>query len=196
MNCGFEDVRVLSSILDQFGASPSPLVPSPLPYSSFTPALPCVPARAPTDDAPPAAAHTPLGLALSTYTLLRAPSLRAIQTLAHRNYTEMASAVLSPLYLLRLSLDSVLSRVCALPLFAVERDRSDPTRDRGGRWESLYRMTTFRPGLAYEEVNRRREWQSRMLDLAAKVVGGLAIGGTAVAVGLRVAGRYRLVRVE
>ncbi|GAA5841954.1 hypothetical protein JCM9279_003168 [Rhodotorula babjevae] len=198
MNCGFEDVRVLSSILDQFGASPSPLVPSTLPYSSITPALPCIPATDPSrPDVKPKPQHTPLGVALSTYTLYRAPALSAIQQLAHQNYTEMASSVLSPLYLVRQSIDSLLSRVCALPLFAPrDRDRSDPTKDRGGRWESLYRMTTFRPGVAYDEVIRRREWQSRVLDLAAKALGGVVVGGAAVAVGLKLSSRYRLVRVE
>ncbi|BGP41602.1 kynurenine 3-monooxygenase, mitochondrial precursor [Rhodotorula kratochvilovae] len=195
MNCGFEDVRVLSSMLDHFGASPSPLVPSPLPFSSTTPSLPLPPSTIPTNPSTSSTANTPLALALAAYTTVRAPSLSAIQTLAHQNYTEMASAVLSPLYLFRLSLDSLLSRVCALPLFAVARD-TDPTKDRGGRWESLYRMTTFRPGLAYEEVIRRREWQGRVLDLAAKAVGGIAVAGAAVAVGLKLAGRYRVVRVE
>ncbi|GAA6007176.1 kynurenine 3-monooxygenase [Rhodotorula paludigena] len=194
MNCGFEDVRVLSSILDHFGASPSPLVPSPLPYSSVSPGLPVPPTTPPTNPVVSSASrNTPLAQALTAYTALRAPSLSAIQTLAHRNYTEMASAVLSPLYLLRLSLDSLLSRICSLPLFAVPRD-DNPTLDRGGRWESLYRMTTFRPGLAYEEVIRRREWQGRVLDLAAKVVGGFVAAGVAVAVGLRLSSRYEIVR--
>ncbi|GAA6020013.1 hypothetical protein JCM10207_006759 [Rhodosporidiobolus poonsookiae] len=184
MNCGFEDVRVLSSILDHFSASPSPLVPSPLPYSSVVPALPAPSPSSPT---------SPLAQALAAYTKLRAPSLSAIQTLAHRNYTEMASSVLSPLYLLRLSLDTLLSSLFSLRLFATPRD-SEPTKDHGGRWESLYRMTTFRPGLAYEEVIRRREWQSHVLDVAAKAVGGAAVVGAAVAIGLRYAGQYRLVR--
>ncbi|GAA5852224.1 hypothetical protein JCM8547_006704 [Rhodosporidiobolus lusitaniae] len=187
MNCGFEDVRVLSSLLDHFSASPSPLVPSPLPYSSTAPPLPAI--------VPPSSGNSPLAQALSAYTARRAPSLSAIQTLAHRNYTEMASAVLSPFYLLRLSLDSLLSTVSSWRVFATPRD-TDPTKDRGGRWESLYRMTTFRPGLAYEEVLLKREWQGKVLDLAAKVVGGVAVLGTAAAVGLKYGGRYRLVRVE
>ena len=57
-------------------------------------------------------------------------------------------------------------------------------------------MTTFRPGVAYDEVIRRREWQSRVLDLAAKALGGVVAGGAAVAVGLKLSSRYRLVRVE
>ncbi|GAA5833043.1 hypothetical protein JCM11251_006491 [Rhodosporidiobolus azoricus] len=186
MNCGFEDVRVLSSILDHFSASPSSLVPSPLPYSSVAPPLPT---PSPSSDL------SPLAQALEAYTARRAPSLSAIQTLAHRNYTEMASSVLSPLYILRLSLDSFLTSLLSLRLFAVPRD-SEPTKDRGGRWESLYRMTTFRPGLAYEEVIRRRDWQGKVLDLAAKAVGGVAVLGAVVAVGFKYGARYRLVRVD
>ncbi|GAA6035606.1 hypothetical protein JCM8097_004926 [Rhodosporidiobolus ruineniae] len=191
MNCGFEDVRVLSSLLDHFSASPSPLVPSPLPYSSVAPPLPL---PSPTV-AEGTSAPSPLAQALQAYTARRAPSLTAIQTLAHQNYTEMASSVLSPLYLLRRALDGLLTSLSDSWPFRIPRD-ADPVKDRGGRWESLYRMTTFRPGVAYEEVVRRREWQGRVLDRAARVVGALVGGASVVAVGLRVAGRYRVVRVE
>ena len=144
MNCGFEDVRVLSSILDHYAASPSPLPPSPLPYSP-----------SPSTMLPPPSSLSPLPSALArslaTYSSVRAPSLRAIQSLAASNYAEMASSVLSPLYVLRLSLDRVLSR------FFTAFGSKDPAR--GGTWESLYRMVTFRHGLAYEEALRRRQWQ-------------------------------------
>lgn len=191
MNCGFEDVRVLSSMLDHFGASPSSLIPSPLPYSEVTPPLP-MPLDSSSKD--PVAGKTPLAEALAAYTTIRAPSLSAIQQLAQRNYTEMASSVLSPLYLLRRGLDSILSSLSTLPPFAIPRDQ-DPTKDRGGRWESLYRMVTFRPGLAYEEVIRRSEWQQRVLRRAVQAIGGAVFVGAAVGVGLQYAGRYRLVRV-
>ncbi|GAA5858850.1 hypothetical protein JCM1840_006586 [Sporobolomyces johnsonii] len=190
MNCGFEDVRVLSSILDQFSASPSPLIPSPLPYSSITPSLP----PAPSASSPPSLSDN-LARALETYTTLRAPSLAAIQTLAHQNYTEMASSVLSPLYLVRLSLDSLLSRVFSLPGLAAQR-AAEPTRDRGGKWESLYRMTTFRPGVAYEEVIRRREWQGRVIEWAARGVAAAAVVGVGVAGWIKYGGRWKIVRVE
>ncbi|GAA5912297.1 kynurenine 3-monooxygenase [Sporobolomyces salmoneus] len=193
MNCGFEDVRVLSSILDHFSASPSPLVPSPLPYSSTSPSLPTAPSPESTS------LSERLSLALESYTKIRAPSLLAIQQLAHQNYTEMASSVLSPLYLLRLSLDSILSRFFSLPVFKTERGEGRERGgiwDRGGKWESLYRMTTFRCGIAYEEVIRRREWQGRVLERLVK--------GTVGIVGLGVIGagwwRYgrglRVVRVD
>ncbi|GAA5844245.1 hypothetical protein JCM3766R1_000982 [Sporobolomyces carnicolor] len=172
MNCGFEDVRVLSSILDHFSASPSSLVASPLPYSSVTPRLPT----------PPSADETTLSerleLALESYTTIRSPSLLAIQQLAQQNYTEMASSVLSPLYLVRLSLDSLLSKFFSLSIFRdAASTRDGGIRDRGGKWESLYRMTTFRCGIAYEEVIKRREWQGRVLEkLVAGTIGAVGLG--------------------
>jgi len=172
MNCGFEDVRVLSSILDHFSASPSPLIPSPLPYSTVTPPLPPSPSSS-------SSLSDNLTLALSSYTTIRQPSLHAIQQLAHQNYREMASSVLSPLYLLRLSLDSLLSKLFELKFLRRERDLTgNGIRDRGGRWESLYRMTTFRCGVAYEEVIKRREWQGKVLK--GLVEGGMASLGLGI----------------
>lgn len=167
MNCGFEDVRVLSTLLDHFSASPSPLIPSPLPYSSISPPLPS-----------PSSTDSPLATALAAYTTLRAPSLSAIQHLAAQNYSEMASSVLSPLYLLRLSLDTALSS-----LFRRLPQPRNPVEGMGGRWESLYRMTTFRWGLAYEEVLRRRKWQQGVLEKG--VVGSLVGVGVGVVLAWR-----------
>ncbi|GAA5933752.1 kynurenine 3-monooxygenase [Sporobolomyces koalae] len=194
MNCGFEDVRVLSSILDHFEASPVPLTPSPLPYSSTAPRLsPQESSRTETT------ISERLSLALSSYTKIRARSLEAIQRLAHENYTEMASSVLSPLYLVRLSLDRLLSRVFTVPgLRGEARDKSQGgIRDRGATWESLYRMTTFRCGLAYEEVIRRRQWQGRVLERVVQVTSGLVVGALVAGLGwyTRIPSRYRLVRV-
>ena len=162
MNCGFEDVRVLSTIMDHFSASPSPLQPSPLPYSPF--------AHLPSPTSP--STLSPLGRALESYSTIRAPSLHAIQSLAASNYAEMASSVLSPLYLLRLSLDTLLSRF--FTTFGTKEDGG-----RGGKWESLYRMVTFRHGLAYEEAIRRRKQQGTILESIA-MVGLTGIAGGAV----------------
>lgn len=164
MNCGFEDVRFLSTLLDHFSASPSPLIPSPLPYSSIALSLP---------SPSPLPGCTPLESALSTYTTLRAPSLKAIQQLAAHNYSEMASSVLNPFYLLRLTLDGALSS-----LFRLLPAPRNPVEGMGGTWESLYRMTTFRWGLAYEEVLERRRWQQRVLEMGVGVsVVGLGVAG-------------------
>lgn len=169
MNCGFEDVRFLSSLLDHFSASPAPKAnPSPLPYSSKASPLP-------TPLPPSASLSDRVALALHTYTQRRAPSLNAIQKLAAHNYDEMASSVLDPLYLLRLSLDTVLSSVFRV----LSPGHSD--NGQGGVWESLYRMTTFRWGLAYEEVLERRKWQQKVLERTMAGVGGIALllAGTA-----------------
>lgn len=162
MNCGFEDVRFLSSLLDHFRASPSPLTPSPLPASATNPPLPPLSASPST---------SPLALALSTYTTLRTPSLAAIQQLAADNYAEMAASVLDPLYLVRLALDRGLSRVFR-GLAAVGLTRREEGGE-GGTWDSLYRMVTFKYGVAYEEARRRREWQQRWIE---GVVKGVAVG--------------------
>lgn len=168
MNCGFEDVRFLSTLLDHFRASPSPLVPSPLPFSSATPPLP-----------PLSATSSPLSQALSTYTTLRAPSLLAIQQLAAHNYSEMAASVLNPLYLVRLGLDRTLNK-----LFRVLGTEEEGGR--GGTWDSLYRMVTFKYGLAYEEAQRRREWQQAWIEGVALGVSAVALGAAGwVAWGLR-----------
>lgn len=185
MNCGFEDVRVLSSLLDHFSASPNPRAqPSPLPYSSTAEPLPAKLAST-------SSFSDRLSLALETYTTRRAPSLKAIQSLAAANYNEMASSVLDPLYLIRLSLDTILSSFFRAIGSTSARDQGKPDDGRGGVWESLYRMTTFRWGLAYEEVLARREWQKRVLERTmAVVVGGtVSILGTAVWFELRGPGR-------
>jgi kynurenine 3-monooxygenase len=192
MNCGFEDVRVLSSILDHFSASPSPLVPSPLPYSSVTPKLP-----SPSDTSTRSLSER-LEAALESYTTIRAPSLLAIQKLAQQNYTEMASSVLSPLYLLRLSLDSLLSKFFTLPIFKKDPESTDDggIRDRGGKWESLYRMTTFRCGIAYEEVIKRREWQGKVLERLVAGSGGAVGLGFASLAWWKFARGLRIVKIE
>ncbi|GAA6060665.1 hypothetical protein JCM10212_001221 [Sporobolomyces blumeae] len=216
MNCGFEDVRVLSTVLDHFDASPHSLSPSPLPYSSVTAGL---------DDPDPShlsseATKTPserLALALSHYTRIRTPSVRAIQKLAADNYREMASSVLSPLYLLRLSLDRILSNVFSSSSWTMiqrlrrrvsrrrgggEVDDSDgsPPRailNRGGTWESLYRMTTFRCGLAYEEVLERRAWQTRVIERVVVGTVSTLVAGVGVAfVGSNWVGRGRTTGVR
>ncbi|SGZ20283.1 BQ5605_C021g09258 [Microbotryum silenes-dioicae] len=163
MNCAFEDVRVLSTLIDHYQAAPFPSTKiSSLPYSSSHPDFP---------SSNPA--FTSLENALSAYTVVRTPSIGAIQTLAHRNYTEMAASVLSPIYLLRLYIDSFLSKLFrSVPL------SSKTTYREGSVWESLYRMTTFRYEISYEEVLKRRAWQQRVLSwsVAGSVVSLLGVG--------------------
>ena len=99
----------------------------------------------------------------------------------------MASSVLDPFYLIRLSLDTVLASFFRAIGPATARDQGKPDDGRGGVWESLYRMTTFRWGLAYEEVLARREWQKKILErtIAVIVGGAVALVGTATWMRLR-----------
>lgn len=167
MNCAFEDVRVLSTVLDHFDASPLSKPSTPLPYSSLNPSLESL-------ENP---SLSKLGQALAAYSILRAPSLRAIQKLAGDNYAEMASSVVDPFYLLRLWLDGALSSL-------FERFGTKVGGGQGGRWESLYRMVTFRYGLAYEEALVRRAKQGRVLRGIGAV--GLGVVGVVGAVGVRI----------
>lgn len=208
MNCAFEDVRVLSTILDHYSASPLPSSrPSlPLPYSLDQPDL----------DSLISSASTPLSKALEAYSIIRAPSIKAIQQLAKQNYDEMASAVLDPFYLLRLSLDGVLSRFFSLKdhinfsplsLLPSQQESSSSSSSsgkgkamivggggknggKGGSWESLYRMVTFRSGLAYEEAIRRRRVQSTILESlgGAMLVSVVGLVGWSVHLGVKHAG--------
>lgn len=164
MNCGFEDVRVLASLLDHFGAAPAPQAPSPLPFSATSPPLaPIYPVLG-----------SPLAQALAAYTVLRTPSLAAIQELAAHNYSEMAASVLDPLYLVRLALDRSLTQVFR-GLARVGLTRPEE-RGEGGVWDSLYRMVTFKYGVAYEEAQRRRRGQQAWIEGVAKAVALAAVG--------------------
>lgn len=96
--------------------------------------------------------------ALSSYSTTRQPSLQAIQKLALRNYKEMASHVVNPLYLLRKKTDTLLTRLLG--------DRV---------WCPLYTMVTFRDDLMYAEVVEREEWQQKVLTRGLSSLGiGLA----------------------
>lgn len=90
---------------------------------------------------------------LAAYSTVRIPATNAMQRFAQANYKEMASSVLDPFYLVRRAIDMALARV--LP---------------EGKWDSLYRMVTFKPDLAYEEVEKRRDWQSRVLRHVTEAV--------------------------
>lgn len=99
MNCGFEDVRILSSYIpDLTSATPAP---------------------APDVD---------LTKAFDEYTRSRHPALLAICDLALRNHHEMSSKVRDPLFLLRRKVDALLATVFRggwLPLYEMVTFRPD-----------------------------------------------------------------------
>lgn len=90
--------------------------------------------------------HSTLGQALQRYSERRHQDLLAIQDLALANYTEMASRVVDPLYLLRKSLDGALARVLGESL-----------------WCPLYTMVTFKSDVPYSQAQRREERQKKVL---------------------------------
>lgn len=78
MNCGFEDVRILDSLLSEFNVKSTK--------------------EGESDNS--------LALALEAYTDRRAKDLKAICELALYNYTEMRHGVTSPVYLMRKKVES------------------------------------------------------------------------------------------
>ncbi|KAG9069004.1 kynurenine 3-monooxygenase, mitochondrial precursor [Linnemannia hyalina] len=78
MNCGFEDVRILDSLLSEFNVKSTKVGES----------------------------DNSLALALEAYTDRRAKDLKAICELALYNYTEMRHGVTSPVYLMRKKVES------------------------------------------------------------------------------------------
>ncbi|KAF9928103.1 kynurenine 3-monooxygenase, mitochondrial precursor [Linnemannia zychae] len=94
MNCGFEDVRILDTLLSEFNVK------------SF---------KEGGDD------HS-LALALEAYTDRRTKDLKAICELALYNYTEMRHGVTSPLYLMRKKVESWLHLIMpkqVIPLYTM-----------------------------------------------------------------------------
>ncbi|TPX15318.1 uncharacterized protein E0L32_004595 [Thyridium curvatum] len=91
MNAGFEDVRILFSILDKHSLKESN---APDDSSEADKAVFAADQRA---------------LALAEYTAQRVPDAHAINELALQNYVEMRSSVLSPTYKLRKYLEEMLS---------------------------------------------------------------------------------------
>jgi kynurenine 3-monooxygenase len=150
MNCGFEDVRVLSHFLDQYLPVPKELKqtqPSILPYTSNLPS-----SSESSSSLEDSNRTSGLERAFKAYSIQRSPSLRAIQRLAMRNYDEMSSHVTSPTYLLRKKLDGFLERTWM----------KEQGSERSG-WNSLYEMVTFRDDLSYEEALMRDEWQDGVI---------------------------------
>lgn len=155
LNCGFEDVGFLMDILDQHGIRGDGETGSGIDKNGTTG----------DSDEVSGSLSTRLSSALATYSKTRHPDLLAINALATANYHEMSSKVVSPLYLLRKSLDGILMKM--LPK---------------GWWMSLYSMVTFSPQIGYDEARRREQWQGKVIErvlvatAATSVVGLAALG--------------------
>ncbi|KAI0065451.1 FAD/NAD(P)-binding domain-containing protein, partial [Artomyces pyxidatus] len=158
LNCGLEDVRVLTVLLQEAGVDPSPL---PDGQESL---------------------DTRLAGALSRYSATRHEDLVAINDLAMDNYVEMRHSVTTPAYVLRRAVDKLLFSVSMPkavtlaslgPLLA--RVAFPSARPRG--WLPLYTMVTFRPDISYATAKRKAAEQSQAISRAG------AVGSAVVAVG-------------
>ncbi|TIB67876.1 hypothetical protein E3Q24_03959 [Wallemia mellicola] len=123
MNAGFEDVRVLLSLMDSEGVSSSKKVK-----------------------------HESLLNSLNRYSEERERDLKSIVNLAMGNYVEMRSKVINPIYLLRKQIDGVLNKVFrppSVPSANILARTTFPTAANSG-WMSLYELVTFRPDISFE----------------------------------------------
>lgn len=132
MNAGLEDVRVLYECLDQY-----------LPSSS------------------PTQRNRLRGGALDLYTRTRTPDAQTINDLALRNYKEMRSDVMSPLYLARKTIEEKLYAWAPSLGWATQYSRVSFSNDR------------------YSEIESRAQKQARILSiwLGGLVVAAIGLGG-------------------
>lgn len=134
MNAGLESVHILFQYLDRFGV-----------YSSHSDGKEVEKKRA---------------LALGAYTKFRTPDAHAIADLALRNYDEMKSHVVSPLYKLRKAVEETL-------------DKYFPQLG----WATQYSRVSF-SNLRYSEVEALAAKQSRVFKAIFFLLLSLGLGGS------------------
>lgn len=147
LNCGLEDVRVLSALLAQKGvaaATPGDVATS----------INDVDER--------------LASALSYYSENRHQDLVAICDLAMDNYVEMRHSVTTLTYLCRKAIDNVLysissPRPISLPSLVPLLSRMPFTTMDPRGWLPLYTMVTFRPDISYATARRKAARQASIL---------------------------------
>ncbi|KIK08716.1 hypothetical protein K443DRAFT_84347 [Laccaria amethystina LaAM-08-1] len=147
LNCGLEDVRVLSTFIAEFG----------------------VESLRPLDQTDPEKyVDLRLANALERYTESRHQDLIAICDLAMNNYLEMRHSVTTPSYLFRKHLDNFLYSLTSpqivplsslIPTLTLVPYPSEPP----GGWLPLYTMVTFRPDISYATVKNKAARQARIL---------------------------------
>jgi len=145
LNAGLEDVRILSTLLDEEGVSS---VPSIFDLKNG-------------DD-------RRLANALKRYTDSRHEDLIAISDLAMGNYVEMRHSVTQLNYLFRKTLDNLLysltspQMVSLASLVPILSTRPyPPCQPRG--WLPLYTMVTFRPDISYANVKKKAACQATII---------------------------------
>jgi kynurenine 3-monooxygenase len=155
LNCGFEDVRVLMTLLRQEGVE------------STTAA-----GRRSVDGR--------LARVLSRYSESRHEDLVAICDLAMDNYVEMRHSVTTPSYIFKKAVDDILFSLSSRRLASLGPLLSQvpfPSQEPSG-WLPLYTMVTFRPDISYSTARRKAARQSRILA----GLGAVALGATSLAV--------------
>ncbi|KAG2020383.1 kmo protein [Coprinopsis cinerea AmutBmut pab1-1] len=157
LNCGLEDVRILTTLMDQEGITACA-------PESFDPSKDAVDRQ--------------LARVLEKYTLGRHQDCLAIIDLAMDNYIEMRHSVTTWSYLVKKAVDNILytltsRKMVSLPSLVptLSRMAYPPEAPRG--WLPLYTMVTFRPDISYATAKAKAERQARILD-------GLIWTGTAL----------------
>jgi len=163
LNCGFEDVRILTTLMRSFRVSE---------------------ARSDKDEQ----IHGSLLRVFQEYSRTRHKDLVAIRDLAMQNYVEMRHAVVTPLYRLFRLVDSCLSSLAPFvngsSLTSLLSTVTFPENSARG-WLPLYTMVTFRPDISYATAKLKAERQRHLIF-------GTGIAFALVSVGLAGAAAWRL----
>ncbi|KAI0306521.1 FAD/NAD-P-binding domain-containing protein [Multifurca ochricompacta] len=155
LNCGLEDVRILTALLHEAGVDP-------------------------TTAQDPDSFDLRLAGALSRYSESRHGDLVAINDLAMNNYEEMRHSVTTLAHRLRRVVDNLLfsltsrTPVTLASLGTFPAGVTFPSRTPQG-WVPLYTMVTFRPDISYSSAKRKATEQSRVIANVG-IVGSVALG--------------------
>ncbi|TFK29851.1 FAD/NAD-binding domain-containing protein [Coprinopsis marcescibilis] len=147
LNCGLEDVRVLTTLMDQEGVIAS---------------VPESPDR--KDDVDRSVAR-----ALERYTEGRHRDLVAISDLAMDNYLEMRHSVTTLTYIVKKVVDNILYSLTSRKMISLSSlcptlSRMPYPIEEPRGWIPLYTMVTFRPDISYATAKVRAERQAAILE--------------------------------
>jgi len=187
LNCGLEDVRVLTTLLRQAGVRPvlDGVDVSPPQNRRTTSGTVQVVSGGDIVD-------VRLASALQAYSDTRHEDLVAISDMAMANYVEMRHSVATPSYMFLRAVDglfssitagSQLARASALGLLS---SVPFPTQSPSG-WIPLYTMVTFRPDISYSTAQRKAARQR----LVVSCLGWISIGVGVAVLGARVFKRMK-----
>ncbi|KAF9005566.1 hypothetical protein BDQ17DRAFT_1353375 [Cyathus striatus] len=172
LNCGLEDVRILSILLSEEGIE-----------STVTT----------TTSESPSDVGDRLARALDRYSVTRHEDLVAICNLAMDNYVEMRHSVTTFKYYIKKKLDNLLYKISSRKFVSLASLGPVLTRvpyisGEPVGWLPLYTMVTFRPDISYSTVKKRAAYQGHILTQLFWVGAG-ALGLTGIWA-LRASWRY------